>query len=177
MKMTVATDTCPRQISNIEIQEKNGYKGVFAKEDMMINSAVKLAGVVSDHRTRYSIQLGKNRHLNLPVGMNGKIDGPDFFWIYLNHSCQPNGYIDTADLTFRALRNIKRGEECTFNYLTTEYEMAVPFVCRCGAAKCFGLIQGHKHLSPEQREELASQSPTYRASHDSSVARTENPMC
>jgi hypothetical protein len=154
--MSVATDAGRRKISNIEIQEKNGYKGVFATEDMEMNSVFKLKGVISDHQTRYSIQLGKNRHLNLPAGVDGKIDDPDFFWTYLNHSCQPNGYIDTADLTFRALRKIKRGEECTFNYLTTEYEMAVPFVCQCGAAKCFGLIQGHRHLSAEQMEELAS---------------------
>ena len=161
--MTVATDAGQREISSIEIQEKNGYKGVFAKEDMSINSVIKLEGVISDHPTRYSIQLGKNKHLNLPAGVNGKIEDPDFFWTYLNHSCQPNGYIDTADLTFRALRNIERGEECTFNYLTTEYEMAAPFVCRCGAAKCFGLIQGSKHLSPEQREELASHTATLAA--------------
>jgi hypothetical protein len=154
MDMTVATDAGRREISNIEIREKNGSKGVFAKEDMMVNSAIKLEGVISDHQTRYSIQLGKNKHLNLPAGANGNIENPDFFWTYLNHSCQPNGYIDTANLTFRALRKINRGEECTFNYLTTEYEMAAPFVCRCGAAKCFGLIQGHKHLGAEQREEL-----------------------
>jgi hypothetical protein len=164
--MTVATDTVRREISNIEIQEKNEYKGVFATEDMMIDSAIKLEGVISDHQTRYSIQLGKNKHLNLPAEASGKIDDPDFFWKYLNHSCQPNGYIDTADLTFRALRNIKRGEECTFNYLTTEYEMAAPFVCRCGAAKCFGLIQGHRHLSAEQWEELASQSVKDRTDYD-----------
>lgn len=161
--MTVATDTGRREISHIEIQEKNGYKGVFATEDMAIDSIINLEGVISDHQTRYSIQLGKNKHLNLPAGVNGKIDNPDFFWTYLNHSCQPNGYIDMAELTFRTLRNIKRGEECTFNYLTTEYEMAAPFVCRCGAAKCFGLIRGHKHLSAEQREELASHPATHPA--------------
>jgi len=155
MEMTIATDAGRREISNIEIQEKNGYKGVFATEDMEMNAVIKLEGVISDHQSRYSIQLGKNKHLNVPAGVNGKIDNPDFFWAYLNHSCQPNGYIDTANLTFRALRKINRGEECTFNYLTTEYEMAAPFICQCGAAGCVGLIQGHKHLSAEQREELA----------------------
>lgn len=154
--MTVANDVGRREISHIEIQEKNGCRGVFAKEDLGMNSVIKLAGVISDHQTMYSIQLGKNKHLNLPAGVNGNIDNPDFFWTYLNHSCQPNGYIDTAELVFRALRKIKRGEECTFNYLTTEYEMAAPFICQCGAAGCFGLIQGYKHLSAEQREELAS---------------------
>ena len=159
--MTVVIDAGHREIYQIEIQENNGYKGVFAKEDMMTNAAIKLVGVISDRQTMYSIQLGKNRHLNLPPGESRKLE---FFWAYLNHSCQPSGYIDTAELTFRALREIKRGEECTFNYLTTEYEMAAPFVCRCGAAKCFGLIQGYKHLSAEQRRELASVAATHPAS-------------
>jgi hypothetical protein len=154
--MIVATEAGRRDISSVEIQEKNGYKGVFAKEDMEMNSVLKLEGVVSDLQTRYSIQLENNRHLNLPPGVNGKINAPGFFWTYLNHSCRPNGYIDTSDLTFRTLRKIKRGEECTFNYLTTEYEMAFPFVCQCGAANCFGLIRGYKHLSAEQRKELVA---------------------
>jgi hypothetical protein len=164
--MTVATEADRREIARIEIQEKDGCKGVFAKEDLEMNAVIKLEGVVSDRQTRYSIQLGKNRHLNLPAGVNGKIDNPDFFWTYLNHSCQPNGYIDTAELTFRALRKIKRGEECTFNYLTTEDEMAAPFVCQCGAAECFGLIRGRKHLSAEQREALASLAAAHPASRD-----------
>lgn len=151
----LATEVGRCDIASIEIREENGYKGVFAKADMEMNSILKLEGVVSDCRTRYSIQLGHNRHFNLPPGADGQIDNPAFFWTYLNHSCRPNGYIDTSDLTFRTLRKIKRGEECTFNYLTTEYDMAVPFVCQCGAANCFGLIQGYKHLSAEQRKELA----------------------
>lgn len=139
----------------IEIREKNGEKGVFAREDIMLNSVIKLDGVISGHQTRYSVQLDKNKHLNLPPNGND-IDNPDFFWKYLNHHCQPNGYIDAAELTFRPLRKIRRGEECTFNYLTTEYDMAAPFVCLCGAVKCFGLIQGYKYLSPEQQEELSA---------------------
>ncbi len=154
--MMLATEAGRSDISNVEIRENEGCKGVFAKEDLEMNSVLKLEGVFSDRQTRYSIQLEDNRHLCLPPDADGQIDNPGFFWTYLNHSCQPNGYIDTSDLTFRTLRKIKRGEECTFNYLTTEYEMAVPFVCRCGAAKCFGLIQGYKHLSAEQRKELMS---------------------
>jgi hypothetical protein len=52
------------------------------------------------------------------------------------------------------LRRIARGEECTFNYLTTEYEMAKPFVCLCGAVDCFDLIGGYARLSAEERERL-----------------------
>lgn len=144
-------DAAHQRSSNLEIREKDGFKGVFAKADIEINSFVKLEGVVSGHPTKYSIQLDENTHLNMPTD-EGMIDSPDFFWRYLNHSCQPNGYINTVELAFRPLRKISKGEQCTFNYLTTEYEMAAPFDCLCGAAKCFGFIRGYKHLSREGRE-------------------------
>jgi len=41
-----------------------------------------------------------------------------------------------------------------FNYLTTEYELAAPFQCECGSAKCFGSIRGYKFLTADQLAEL-----------------------
>jgi hypothetical protein len=153
--MRAASDAGRRGSLKLEVREKDGCKGVFAREDILMDSAFGLAGAVSARRDRHSLQLGQDRHLHVPTDEGG-VENPDFFWRYLNHSCQPNGYIDTAELTFVALRKIRKGEECTFNYLTTEFEMAVPFTCRCGAAKCFGLIRGSAHLSAEQKEELAA---------------------
>jgi hypothetical protein len=60
-----------------------------------------------------------------------------------------------------AVRDIPAGEELTFDYLTTEWEMATPFACRCGAADCRGLIQGFKHLSPEAQAHLISRCSPY----------------
>ena len=148
-------DAGKRESSKIEIQEKNGCKGVFAKEEIAMDSVIKLEGAITSHPTRYSIQLGEDKHLSVPPDQK-VTQRPDFFWKYLNHSCQPNGEINTAELTFRPLRKIGQGEECTFNYLTTEYEMAAPFTCHCGAENCFGLIRGYKYLSAEQREELTA---------------------
>lgn len=146
-----------RESSKIEIQEKDGGKGVFAREEIAAHSVIKLKGAISGHPNMYSIQLGEGKHLSLPPDQD-VTQSNDFFWKYLNHSCQPNGEINTAELTFRPLRKINRGEELTFNYLTTEYDMAAPFVCHCGAAYCFGLIRGYKHLSAEQQEELNARS-------------------
>jgi hypothetical protein len=148
-------DVGERESSKIEIQEKNGCQGVFAREEIELTEFIKLEGVISNSPTRYSIQLGEGRHLCLPPDQD-VTQSEDFFWKYLNHSCQPNGEIDTAELIFRPLRKIAQGEECTFNYLTTEYEMAAPFDCHCGAANCFGVIRGYKHLSAEQQEELSA---------------------
>ena len=67
---------------------------------------------------------------------------------------KPNGYMNTTERTFRALRDIAAGEEISFNYLTTESEMAEPFHCRCGSANCFGFIQGRNFLTVEQADRL-----------------------
>lgn len=153
--MNAATDADRRESFWLEVRERDGGKGVFAREDIPAGSVFKLGGVVSGRADRHSLQLGEGRHLHVPADEDG-IESPDFFWRYLNHNCRPNGHIDTAGPAFVAVREIGKGEECTFNYLTTEVEMAVPFTCRCGAAKCFGLIQGRAHLSAEQKEELAA---------------------
>lgn len=140
--------------SKIEVREAEGYRGVFALEDIAANSVIiNLGGVISERPTKYSIQLDEDNHLGPPTGARtGTESVPP--WTFLNHSCEPNGYVNCADRTFRALRDIRAGEELTFNYLTTEREMASPFECRCGSVKCFGLIRGYKYLAAEQRESL-----------------------
>jgi hypothetical protein len=136
--------------SPIEVRDSSGFKGVFAKEEIIEDSVVfVLKGTFSEHPTRYTIELGKNRHLNFPTVRTAN-DDLDYCWQFLNHSCEPNGYMSIADHTFRASRTIRRGEEITFNYLTTESVMAVPFSCLCGSADCLGFIQGRNFLSAEQ---------------------------
>jgi hypothetical protein len=145
----------PNEESPIEVRDNNGFKGVFAKEAIPENSVVfYLKGSISTTPTKYTIQLGHRRHLNFPM-IRKTDDELDYCWQYLNHSCEPNGYMDTVELTFRALRDIAPGEEITFNYLTTESEMAEPFNCICGSASCFEFIQGRNFLTRAQSERLS----------------------
>ncbi|KNH06189.1 hypothetical protein XU18_2945 [Perkinsela sp. CCAP 1560/4] len=64
-----------------------------------------------------------------------------------------------------AIKDIKKGDVVSFNYLTTEYDMDAPFNCRCAGGdvaenegevlpKCFGDIQGFKHLKHSVKEAL-----------------------
>ena len=139
----------------MEIRDNEGVKGVIAKEDIVKDSVILyLKGTISTRPTKYTIQLDRNKHLTFPAVRKGA-DDLDYCWQYLNHSCEPNGYINAAERTLRAARNIRRGEELTFNYLTTESEMAAPFNCTCGSAHCFGFIQGHKFLSADQARRLS----------------------
>lgn len=142
--------------SQIQVRDNDGFKGVFAREDIIQHSVIfYLKGDISTQPTKYTIQLGHRRHLNFPT-IRRVNDNLDYCWQYLNHSCEPNGYMNIDDLTVRALRDIAPGEEITFNYLTTESEMAVPFDCICGSTNCFGFIQGRNFLTRSGAERLSS---------------------
>ena len=141
--------------SAIEVRDNDGFKGVFATEDIRQDSVIfNLRGTLSTQPTKYTIQLGHRRHLNFPKTRRPN-DDLDYCWQFLNHNCEANGYMNTTELTFRASRDIARGEEITFNYLTTESEMAVPFNCICGSPDCFGYIQGRNFLTRAQADRLS----------------------
>ena len=134
----------------VEVRNNEGFKGVFAKAAISQDSIIfRLKGTISKVPTKYTIQVGAREHLSFPAIRKAN-DDIDYCWQYLNHCCEPNGYMNTTELTFRALRDIAAGEEITFNYLTTESEMAVPFNCICGSQNCFGLIQGRNFLTQMQ---------------------------
>ena len=52
---------------------------------------------------------------------------------FINHSCQPNCWIDVVDKTIwvRASRQIRKGEELTYDY-NTEGDKVIPCKCRPG---------------------------------------------
>ncbi|MCX5380996.1 phenylalanine 4-monooxygenase [Streptomyces sp. NBC_00091] len=66
----------------------------------------------------------------------------------INHSCAPNtGIVDNArgGYDFVALRPIAPGEEITWDYDTTEWEITSFADCLCGADECRGRPRGHRH--------------------------------
>lgn len=111
-----------------------------------------LDGKLTDVPTRYSVQLGHAVHLDVPdtYGLEAIMDR--FYWRFMNHSCEPNAAVRHRDVF--ALRPIGPREEITFDYHTTEYELAEPFDCRCGSDRCVGRVRGFRFLSAEQRERL-----------------------
>jgi hypothetical protein len=138
--------------ANVEVRKSKGCKGVFARQPFQAGSIIfVLRGIISTYPTKYTIELGWHRHLTIPR----RRGDDDYSWKFLNHSCAPNAYLDVDDLTLRAIRDIEAGGEITFNYLTTESEMAAPFECRCGSENCFGTIRGRNFLTPEDLEKLA----------------------
>jgi len=89
--------------------------------------------------TYLTIQTGTNTHITLY---------PEFLQ-YVNHSCDPNIFFDTASMEVIALKPIQPGDELCFFYPSTEWEMAQPFLCRCESPDCLQFIDGAANLSTE----------------------------
>lgn len=107
---------------------------VFASEDIAKNIVVfdlsKLPTM--NVNTRFAITLKKGEYIDTTES-DGKL---------VNHSCDPNLSFNIASRKFITLKNIKKNDMFTFDYLTTEPEMVEPFNCICGSSKCTGFING-----------------------------------
>jgi hypothetical protein len=89
--------------------------------------------------TRHSLQLGRSEHVVLdPERLR-----------YVNHGCAPNVYFDVERRELVALRAIAAESELTFFYPSTEWSMAAPFECACGAPACIRVVAGAATLSKD----------------------------
>ncbi|MFO0746292.1 MAG: SET domain-containing protein-lysine N-methyltransferase [Myxococcota bacterium] len=85
---------------------------------------------------RLTVQVEDDYHIEL-----------DPTWLrFLEHSCAPNVALDMPTGRVVALRAIAPGEVLAYFYPSTEWEMAAPFVCRCGSPECLGTIAGASRL-------------------------------
>lgn len=119
----------------------NNQKAFFAQQsyqpgDTVIEFSAKL--VVSEP-SYLTVQVGIDRHIMLH---------PEHLQ-YINHSCDPNVFFDTHAMQIVALKPIAEGDEMTFFYPSTEWDMAQPFTCFCGCKNCLGEINGAAHINPE----------------------------
>lgn len=89
--------------------------------------------------TESSIQVGIDRHIE-ELGILA----------FLHHSCEPTVIVDTSTFEVFAARTIEKGETVTFFYPSTEWAMARPFICQCGARHCIGRVAGAKYLTIDQ---------------------------
>ncbi len=83
---------------------------------------------------------------------------------HINHSCNPTTKIDFDIMKFVALKNIKKGEEITFDYDTTEYDLVKEkedFDCKCHSKNCRRRVQGFKHLSLKEKKKIKNMLSPY----------------
>jgi hypothetical protein len=89
---------------------------------------------IVDKPTRFTVQITKDKHTHV-----GKLAA-------LNHSCDPNVILDTERMLMIARRDIEKGEELSFFYPATEWEMQAPFICLCGSSNCIHVVAGARFL-------------------------------
>jgi uncharacterized protein len=76
---------------------------------------------------------------------------------FINHSCSANTRIDLESFRYVAIKNIRKNDEITYNYFTTEYDSVKyheDFKCMCGSKNCMGWIKGFKYLTHSQKLKL-----------------------
>lgn len=124
-----------------------GGKGTFAKKNiikgnlllvlsgyvMRLSEEEKLQGILSDN----GIQVTED--LSLCASKKSELGGINFF----NHSCEPNAGIK-GQIFLVAMRNIRKGEEATFDYAMTlsrsKNAKSYSMKCLCGKKICRGVI-------------------------------------
>ena len=67
---------------------------------------------------------------------------------FVNHSCCPNTAVHVVDdrAFLFTLRNLRRGEEITFDYSTTMAEEHWEMNCSCGSCVCRGRVRDFRYL-------------------------------
>ena len=113
---------------------------------------LRIEGQLREHPSSTTVQIDTDAHIDVDQELGVLQQMDRYPWRFMNHACDPNTLIRLREII--AVRHIRPGEELTFNYNTTEYDMDQPFVCRCGSLFCEGTIRGFRYLAPAQRERL-----------------------
>jgi len=144
--MITATNPAYRVVSdhNFAVVRQNivsNQKAFFAQRPYKAGDVITTfsAGKVLSEPTYLTVQVALDKHIMLQ---------PEHLQ-YINHSCEPNVFFDTYSMEVVALDTIAEGDEMTFFYPSTEWDMAQPFKCLCGCGSCLGEIRGAAHIPPE----------------------------
>ncbi|MFN7931168.1 MAG: SET domain-containing protein-lysine N-methyltransferase [Blastocatellia bacterium] len=147
--------------ATVRERQHDGHKGLFSQQTFRAGNVLCVfsAQEVRTTPNRLTLQTGQQQHILL---------SPNFLQ-YVNHSCAPNVLFDTTSQQVRCLQDIQVGDELTFFYPSTEWEMDEPFACQCGARDCLREIRGaafmpQETLHPYQltdfiQEQLRSRTP------------------
>ncbi len=139
-------------MEKLAIKTENKFRSLVSRQDYKKGEVIcsMPSENLMDKPNRFTVQIGRNVHTHV-----GKLAA-------LNHSCDPNVILDTEKMVMVARRDIAKGEELSFFYPSTEWEMNAPFICLCGAANCIHVVAGarflplstleHHYLNPHIRE-------------------------
>jgi SET domain-containing protein len=83
---------------------------------------------------KYVMQIDEQWFIGMADGTS--IEPGDF----INHSCNPNTWF-VKDVALAARRDIKQGEEITYDYATSD-TYGLEMTCQCGSRNCRQVIKG-----------------------------------
>ncbi len=129
-------------------------KGIFADEDIKKGETVfKLSGPLVRREMRSERE--SKRFINwIGVGKNLWINPNPTKHRHFNHSCDPNTAI-LKGRTVVAIRSIKKGEEITFDYSSTDTDPLWRMECKCDSKNCRRVIGSVFLLEPKTFEQRA----------------------
>lgn len=124
------------QLERVQLTKESAIAGfsLAAKSDYEPGDPILSVGGLQTTRNYRTIQTGIATHVQ-----NDLLS-------YLNHSCCPNTIVNTEAMAIEASARIRAGDELTFFYPSTEWELARPFICRCRAPQCIHLVAGAKYV-------------------------------
>ena len=98
----------------------------------------KITTATPSRKAYSSVQIAEDAHIELNSDL-----------LYCNHSCDPSLIFDMSKFEVRVVDgcDLKKGDALTFWYPSSEWIMAQPFDCTCGAKSCKGRISGAKDMS------------------------------
>ncbi len=130
--MTTTTTT----METLAIKTENKFRTLVTKQSYKKGELICAmpSENITDKPNRFTVQIGREVHTHV-----GKLAA-------LNHSCDPNVILDTKKMVMIARRDIEKGEELSFFYPSTEWEMQAPFICICGASNCIHVVAGARFL-------------------------------
>ncbi len=105
-------------------------------------------GQMPEALTHYILRIGEEHYIAPPD--LAAVDDAELF----NHSCDPNCGFTRGPVGLRAMRDIRIGDELTFDYAMSE-AFSPPWSCRCGSHRCRGQIRASDHDLPELQQRYA----------------------
>lgn len=114
-------------------QEGSDKQVTALREFPRISRMCRISGHLLPYRSRHTRQLAPGIHLHDP-----------HFCGLLDHSCDPNVFIDMSELWIWALKDIKKGDRLSVDFAATEDKLQRQFACRCGCYNCRGWIVGYE---------------------------------
>jgi len=155
--------------SSLMAKDTSKYgKGIFAAKPIKKNSPLMVFGgyvLTRDEEVKLpldvrDIAIQIDRDLVIGVLTRKELASTD----YVNHSCEPNAGIK-GQISLVAMRDIKKGEEITFDYGTVVYrQKGAPkyeLICLCGSKSCRKKITQYDWKIPSLQKKYRGYFPYY----------------